>query len=108
MIRRPPRSTLFPYTTLFRSDVFRFYSFRINLYFPAGSARDELAVSLQPGDLVLLEQAGDPARHPADDPVLPVEHGLQVELHAARGDAVRLELVQHARVVLRGLEQRFR
>src|SRR2546429_6942550 len=68
MIRRPPRSTLFPYTTLFRSDVFRFYSFRINLYFPAGSARDELAVSLQPGDLVLLEQAGDPARHPADDP----------------------------------------
>src|SRR5256885_4280298 len=27
MIRRPPRSTLFPYTTLFRSDmqVFRFY-----------------------------------------------------------------------------------
>ena len=22
MIRRPPRSTLFPYTTLFRSDVF--------------------------------------------------------------------------------------
>src|SRR5256885_9354355 len=24
MIRRPPRSTLFPYTTLFRSDVFVF------------------------------------------------------------------------------------
>src|SRR5229473_6375984 len=23
MIRRPPRSTLFPYTTLFRSDIFR-------------------------------------------------------------------------------------
>src|SRR3712207_6882144 len=23
MIRRPPRSTLFPYTTLFRSDVYR-------------------------------------------------------------------------------------
>src|SRR5256885_8914143 len=23
MIRRPPRSTLFPYTTLFRSDLFR-------------------------------------------------------------------------------------
>src|SRR6267143_3384578 len=89
-------------------DVFRLYSFRINLYFPSGSARDELAMSLQPGDLVLLEQAGDPARHPADDPVLPVEHGLQVELHAARGDAVHLELVQHARVVLRGLEQGFR
>src|SRR3712207_6873619 len=25
MIRRPPRSTLFPYTTLFRSDPDRFY-----------------------------------------------------------------------------------
>src|SRR5256885_2460401 len=25
MIRRPPRSTLFPYTTLFRSDVRRYY-----------------------------------------------------------------------------------
>src|SRR2546427_2000982 len=24
MIRRPPRSTLFPYTTLFRSDLFKF------------------------------------------------------------------------------------
>src|SRR2546429_6686090 len=26
MIRRPPRSTLFPYTTLFRSNLFRGYS----------------------------------------------------------------------------------
>src|SRR5437870_9035173 len=25
MIRRPPTSTLFPYTTLFRSDIFTFY-----------------------------------------------------------------------------------
>src|SRR2546421_6125125 len=24
MIRRPPRSTLFPYTTLFRSEIFKF------------------------------------------------------------------------------------
>src|SRR2546430_9433782 len=27
MIRRPPRSTLFPYTTLFRSQPFNFYPF---------------------------------------------------------------------------------
>src|SRR5256885_10840216 len=34
MIRRPPRSTLFPYTTLFRSGLFRMY-FEINgLSFP--------------------------------------------------------------------------
>src|SRR3989442_4472899 len=28
MIRRPPRSTLFPYTTLFRSDRFRIFELR--------------------------------------------------------------------------------
>src|SRR3712207_9516035 len=29
MIRRPPRSTLFPYTTLFRSEGDRYQSFRV-------------------------------------------------------------------------------
>src|SRR3712207_6919991 len=29
MIRRPPRSTLFPYTTLFRSDALTDYTWRI-------------------------------------------------------------------------------
>src|SRR2546422_10333786 len=29
MIRRPPRSTLFPYTTLFRSQTAGFYPFRL-------------------------------------------------------------------------------
>src|SRR5690349_24220879 len=29
MIRRPPRSTLFPYTTLFRSSVMRFGEYRV-------------------------------------------------------------------------------
>src|SRR3712207_8970559 len=32
MIRRPPRSTLFPYTTLFRSDLARSRSFRSRLH----------------------------------------------------------------------------
>src|SRR3712207_7873559 len=31
MIRRPPRSTLFPYTTLFRSIFFEDYRFRVSL-----------------------------------------------------------------------------
>src|SRR2546430_7964299 len=54
MIRRPPRSTLFPYTTLFRSHFFeanralRFdraaaYGMRLNI--PAGTA-----VRFEPGD----------------------------------------------------------
>src|SRR2546422_2366573 len=42
MIRRPPRSTLFPYTTLFRSDLFvlqkRFFQSRIAANTLTGSA----------------------------------------------------------------------
>src|SRR2546426_4747210 len=37
MIRRPPRSTLFPYTTLFRSDRHRFPLLRTRA--PTGGAR---------------------------------------------------------------------
>src|SRR5258705_2980098 len=32
MIRRPPRSTLFPYTTLFRSLIYRLYEFVVLLH----------------------------------------------------------------------------
>src|SRR5256885_1306612 len=39
MIRRPPRSTLFPYTTLFRSRVFDFRSVYAN--FAAAILREE-------------------------------------------------------------------
>src|SRR3712207_8580150 len=40
MIRRPPRSTLFPYTTLFRSDVQRL----------AGARREEMGLrGIEPG-----------------------------------------------------------
>src|SRR3712207_7977021 len=46
MIRRPPRSTLFPYTTLFRSDVERALE----------------TVRLAPGARV-LEEGGPPSRY---------------------------------------------
>src|SRR3712207_7418428 len=43
MIRRPPRSTLFPYTTLFRSTVFKAeLATNPTLYFVAGYAKDQL------------------------------------------------------------------
>src|SRR5256885_3553980 len=44
MIRRPPRSTLFPYTTLFRSDPFPGNAIPKNLIDPVGSK----AVNLWP------------------------------------------------------------
>src|SRR5690242_21571285 len=33
MIRQPPRSTLFPYTTLFRSQLDLFHFFRLDFFF---------------------------------------------------------------------------
>src|SRR3712207_8613798 len=52
MIRRPPRSTLFPYTTLFRSDV---------VERPGGE--DDDAQPRQPG---VHEPEGDPHGGPCD------------------------------------------
>src|SRR2546425_5159740 len=46
MIRRPPRSTLFPYTTLFRS-----HSERMLRRFGARLRAEGTAVRLEPGDL---------------------------------------------------------
>src|SRR5438552_6870607 len=51
MIRRPPRSTLFPYTTLFRSDLAPGLE-RVRLL-DAGMARGELLELLEPLDVVL-------------------------------------------------------
>src|SRR3989442_14674087 len=44
MIRRPPRSTLFPYTTLFRSG-----GFRLSLAFGWGPVRQESRIMQNPG-----------------------------------------------------------
>src|SRR5256885_12032640 len=52
MIRRPPRSTLFPYTTLFRSRCRQFRQFRPPLY----------RVPPEPGVFV-LGRRGDGLRH---------------------------------------------
>src|SRR3712207_7702586 len=43
MIRRPPRSTLFPYTTLFRSDVSTLWLTRLLARMHEGMAEDRLA-----------------------------------------------------------------
>ena len=48
---------------------------------------DDAAVAVVARDLVLLEQAGDALREPADDAVFALEHARQVELDAADLDA---------------------
>src|SRR2546430_10394153 len=82
MIRRPPRSTLFPYTTLFRSILVL-----DNLPDPLldGDRRDALAVG---------------AADPAVEEILHLEHTLRrvhvlVRHHAADGRFVHADVVGH-------------
>src|SRR2546425_4949128 len=55
MIRRPPRSTLFPYTTLFRSQ--RVTPARLVVERVEEQSLDDHAVGSLPGDLLLARQA---------------------------------------------------
>src|SRR2546427_2414754 len=57
MIRRPPRSTLFPYTTLFRSTVYRRH---FSLLVQLGVVALWLPVALS----IYLQLAGGPQLHP--------------------------------------------
>src|SRR5256885_10595277 len=51
MIRRPPRSTLFPYTTLFRSNIVGETSSTLDLSLPGnGDKGDQLRVLVTPHD----------------------------------------------------------
>jgi len=80
MIRRPPRSTLFPYTTLFRSIE---YAWGGNVaftrdqmpragklegaYFAAGYCGHGIAMATYLGDLIARRVAGEPIEHPLMD-----------------------------------------
>src|SRR2546422_1799010 len=62
MIRRPPRSTLFPYTTLFRSEQRERTSFGSPAGSPKGDRRGSRRAARRPGTLVGQTQGGsDPA-----------------------------------------------
>src|SRR2546430_3264449 len=54
MIRRPPRSTLFPYTTLFRSKGLLPHVARGSHMVYEGPHEQELLVEAKPGDVVLF------------------------------------------------------
>src|SRR4028118_2436578 len=77
MIRRPPRSTLFPYTTLFRSDFEVVtqhggrYGLRVAIKAFAGERSEERFSRNAETDIVcrlLLEKKHTEARHPAPRP----------------------------------------
>src|SRR5256884_6643816 len=103
MIRRPPRSTLFPYTTLFRSlvigldsgkrlgfraayqkDVCRFDRGFLAVLLDADFSRALVAApALHPLDLVLLEQELDAFGVLVDDFFFARQHVGPVDLHPA-------------------------
>src|SRR5258708_7134904 len=85
MIRRPPRSTLFPYTTLFRSEILRNFLFRVckaekkwsgaafieetteAIRAKVGNSRVICALSGGVDSTVAAGLVGPPPRHPPPD-----------------------------------------
>src|SRR2546422_10990219 len=121
MIRRPPRSTLFPYTTLFRSakpDLNALGEVGVLLEDPEVEG-DDLA-DLRKGVALggdLLPHEGHPLGHLlAEEPDEDVVLGLEVEVDRATRDARLARDVRDARVVVavaredadRGVDDRLR
>src|SRR5258707_5080759 len=90
MIRRPPRSTLFPYTTLFRSDCIteRSPTLREAMTQPNWIMRFSAikpAENAVPPAAERVEDAALPAAKPAEDAALPAAKPAQdAELPAAK------------------------
>src|SRR3712207_2162588 len=82
MIRRPPRSTLFPYTTLFRSDL----AFLSSLGFEAGKVADTMILSqlLYAGSKVEPLRRGQTSH--SLDSVVKRELGLELDKTHQCGD----------------------
>src|SRR2546425_13154874 len=81
MIRRPPRSTLFPYTTLFRSPGMKAAVQKMVILTPAGRS------ALAAGGGALVDAALPAA---ARDPLGREMLGVVAQIAEARGTAVRL------------------
>src|SRR3712207_7638268 len=80
MIRRPPRSTLFPYTTLFRSDVARCLGEEpprgAGLHAGAGSRGPDRAAAAADAGGALRDQAG---AAPGEGPDRSEEHTSELQ-----------------------------
>src|SRR5438132_6893865 len=79
MLRRPPRSTLFPYTTLFRSKAGEILDQRRQHQLAAGlEALDDQRLEVGPGGIERRGQAGRP--RPDDD--RSEEHTPELQSHS--------------------------
>src|SRR5438094_10599988 len=97
MIRRPPRSTLFPYTTLFRSSLELFEQYRAQLWRRVDvelPARGAVYVELKTGQFLV-----EPARDLAQERSIHEHSGyLHVDEHRDQGD---FDLFEQAHEVMR-------
>src|SRR2546422_3390969 len=88
MIRRPPRSTLFPYTTLFRSAMAELLPFRdifISLFFVAVGMLVQLDVVLEHPGLTFAGVAGGLSRKTLPAPVGPALPGYSARVALLAG-----------------------
>src|SRR3712207_6999334 len=81
MIRRPPRSTLFPYTTLFRSELGVTFIDTADSYGPVVAEQlIKKALHPYPGGLVIATKAGLTRSGPGDwRPVRSEEHTSELQ-----------------------------
>src|ERR1044072_7091913 len=91
MIRRPPRSTLFPYTTLFRSIGYHSPEIR------------EAADEVRSGQRALTNSGGNTRdlRDPLEHEVCDVDRLINVAPHFAHGRVSRCDLLHSKFAVLR-------
>src|SRR3989441_8015018 len=83
MIRRPPRSTLFPYTTLFRSDIFETDDALVVCMDIAGMRSEDFSVQLADGILTIggerkVRRDGKPHYHAMEVQVGPFERRFRL------------------------------
>src|SRR5260221_1886922 len=80
MIRRPPRSTLFPYTTLFRSFLLVHGDSSLSFFsFPVPCPHPTITSAVK---LLLLLLAGSRCRSPSEYPPRSEEHTSELQSHS--------------------------
>src|SRR5436190_19529779 len=98
MIRRPPRSTLFPYTTLFRSGEECLVHHPLGMRVDLLGEEEHLHRHVALGERVAraVDAAGRARADLADDRILP-DVLLQLELHGSARMLVQAEVLGHGR-----------
>src|SRR6185436_16317896 len=96
MIRRPPRSTLFPYTTLFRSGMTRYFIRRVLISIPV-----IFGISLVLFTILALAP-GDPFEELATNPNVPREVAQQLRAKFGLDDPIYVRYFRWVVSMLKG------